>query len=232
MIEELINFYRGIELFNFMDRKNKFINTLFILTPFSYLFYQKIAGLFRTVIWEFLSMIILAIPFIIMWFIYNYTMKELLNKKYSIYSKTFFWNSYINITKLQKEYNLKIKYWLIENNYYDKINLIISELNKRKDRNYVKPPVFTIAVGSVLLILWDKYFEKMYIAFEDPINISMLNYTTLVISLIIIIVGIMIFILKQSLNFLWEYVINKDIKIIEKTQKILNDIQFDKELNM
>jgi hypothetical protein len=232
IIEELIKCYRDLELGSKMNTKDKFINILFLFSPSSYLLYPKITELFNNFLGEFFSIIILVIPFIIIWFIFNKMMKKILKKEYQINSKTLFWNSSVNITNLQNKYNSILRKWLIENNYYEKIDLIVSELDKKKERNYVKPPILTIATSGILLMILSEYFEKLYSVFEYPININMLNHTTVIISLIVIMISIMIFIIKQSLNIFWEYILNKDIAIIKKIQIILNDIQFDKKINM
>jgi hypothetical protein len=222
--EEETNAYKNIY------SKNKIIFwglLLSILTPLIYPIFLKPL---KNIIWEYLLLIILMLPSLIMFILFNYLTKRLIKDKYKIKIKTILWNSQTAINDIHNFEKNKISEWLYNKGYYDieKLNIINNRLNDIKVRKNLNIPVIPVIVGILIFPIWDKFLDIIFSDFELMNDyILMIKY----IFIIVLFVLFCIFGICKILNIFWDNIINSDIRSIENLTTIINEIIFDLEIN-
>ena len=233
-MNELIQYFESeTNVYKNIHSKNKIVFWSLIISPLTFLFYPALINIFHCVIWEYLLLILLILPSLIMFLIFNYKTKKIIKNKYEITIETFLWNGKKTINKINLIEKKKIIEWLKSKDYYDisKLEKIISRFDNIKNKKHLKFPVFPAVIGVLLFPLWQKYIDILFIEFtSSEYHILLLKYITLIIFLISFIL-FCIFGIKKLLEVFWENVINSDTKNIERLIVMLNEVIFDLEIS-
>ena len=236
-MKELLQYFENeTNIYKNIHSKNKLCFWGLLFSPLTILLYPVLLKFLSesiNKIWELLILIFLIMPSFIMFFIFNYKTKKLIKVNYdNIIVNTFFWNSQAIIDQIYSTEKNKLIKWLSEKKYYNenKIEIIKKRLSEIKNEKHINFPIFPAVIGVILFPIWDKYLD---ILFSDLSSVKDHNVILIYIFIIVIFILFILFCIFgiwQLIKIFWENILNSDTKNIEKLKAMLNDIEFDLEI--
>lgn len=229
MLEGLINEYISkADDWNRIFSKMKFRTFSLCVSPIFIFFYPLLLKSYNKVWWwEDLALLIMAVPSIVLFFMFNSKAKKVLGIK-----NKGFWNSAKN-RKVLHEFEVSIvEDYLKKINCYDyvKINVMVAKLKNIIKKNNIDI-VLPVSISVLLLPIWEQWISLIFDTCKSSNQLSELIRILISSIYIVAVILSLFFLIKDVLKTLYNAILNRRNENIQYLISILEDISFTLEIN-
>jgi len=227
MIEKLVDFYiEKTSLWKTVFSKMKARSFAFFLSPIIISLYPLIAPILPSPCWQWISIIIVALPFLVTGYAFNQGIKAKLrlSKKNGI-----LWNSTKNLECIRANEIELISGYLKSRDCLnpETISIFTEKLQKNASKPRMDFPGFPLAIGAILYPIWDKYLAYLFDVYKSPDHFNdLVRVVSISVLLLIMFLSYWI-VVSTSVKTIWDEIINRKSKKMVDLVRILEDIEIE-----